>query len=367
MAKTKTTSEYEVLERLVLAFQENAPIKNTTKKDQIRILAQGVRALEGEYDILRAKIKMEIDKVDKKTLGQVQRTLDLFPDANTDTTVDAVLSTLDSMSSRHLEAKLGKNAHDKRYEKLRIALAPIFLIQQDDDILLPTKWTRLRKRLPGVGRLVVGNSLSTIKFLLFLALQTIQHVGAAAPHVYHFIRTAYKFCDDISPDFSPWSMVKAAASGSMTGTTAAILGGSAKVLGSTNLCYRALEGLCAWFSAFDTRKLPLKTKIVIIPIQKLCSSAGFWDVLATFKKQIATRKDLAEDIILELKKDTQLTSGHKTRMMKELRDYAEFGFDEKNSGHRRLRGMHVKDLQKMIHKYLGPDHPELERLMKNIT
>lgn len=366
--KTKLSSEYEVLERLVLAFQENAPLKNTTKKDQLAILAQGVRALEGEYDVLRAKVKMEIDKVDKKTLYQVQRSLDLSPDANTDTTVDALLGTLDSLSSRHLEAKLGKGAHAKRYEKLRIGLAPFFLVQKDQDILLPIQWIPLQKYLPGFKRLVLDKGVPTIKFLLFLALKVAYKSGRATPYLLAMVHQAYQFCLKISPDLSPLSLATAVSGGAMSASTAVLAGGVTKALGSDNLCYNAVQGICVGVSMFDTRVLSMRYKIFVVPMQEICRQLGFWDSLQTFKRQIDERKAVADDVIAELKKDPKITDKERNDQIAAVKRRAEWGLVDAdikihNEGHRRLRGKVAQDKARIVDG-LRPDHPARSWIMK---
>ena len=344
----KTSAEYEILDRLVDAFEEDGPHDVTTKKDELRLLAQAVKALEGEYAVLRATIQKELKTLSKSRLVEVQKILDLYEDDDIEMTTDAFLRALDSMTPSYAQS-VGENADGKRYEKLRIALAPLFLVKRQD-IYLPTWWRRLSKKVPNVTKHVKEYGPHLVQFLLYCILAAAKFGYLSAPALAAFATDIYFKCSALSPDWSA------------EGVAADLIMKTA--FGSSNSCYLALQTFCVWVSSYDTRLMRNPIKIVVSSMQDICGQLGFWDSLATFKKQRQERKDLVEDLVTEVNKMNHLTDKEKEEVISALRWKAEYGLDSKNSGHRRLQGSDVKDKQSLVDYALPPNHPARKGLME---
>jgi len=344
----KTSTEYEILDRLVDAFEANGPHDVTTKKDEVRLLAQAVKALEGEYAVLRATIQKELKTLSKSRLVEVQKILDLYEDDDIETTTDAFLRALDSMTPSYAQS-VGENADGKQYEKLRIALAPLFLVKTQD-IYLPTWWRRFSKKVPNVTKRIKEYGPHLVQFLLYCILAAAKFGYLSAPALTAFATDIFFKCSALSPD---WSAEGVAAHLIMKNT-----------FGSSNTCYVALQTFCTWVSKYDTRLYKTHEKIVIEAMQYICGKFGFWDSLATFKKQIQERKDLVEDLVVEVNRMDHLNDEKKGGVIASLRWKAEWGLDSKNSGHRHLQGSVVKDKQSLVDDALPADHPKRIEIMK---
>lgn len=344
----KPSTEYEILDRLVDAFEANGPHDVTTKKDEVRLLAQAVKALEGEYAVLRATIQKELKTLSKSRLVEVQKILDLHEDDDIEMTTDAFLRALDSMTPSYAQS-VGENADGKQYEKLRITLAPLFLVKTQD-IYLPTWWRRFSKKVPNVTKRIKEYGPHLVQFLLYCILAAAKFGYLSAPALTAFATDIFFKCSALSPD---WSLEGVAADLIMKNT-----------LGSSNMCYLALQTFCTWVSEYDTRLYKTHEKIVIEAMQYICGKFGFWDSLATFKKQIQERKDLVEDLVVEVNRMDHLNDEKKEGVIASLRWKAEWGLDSKNSGHRRLQGSVVKDKQSLVDDALPADHPKRIEIMK---